>query len=303
MRLVPKKDFSNVRQIVNLSSSTKAALDPFGGGALGGLSADSESQRKRQRREISRAGARKNKQVKRKRNMMGSSSGESVPDHTIKRMRPDKAQNRVMSNGRGAAMSSGLNASHSSVPSIDPPLRATRCNASTASVPLVPTPLVSNDSGMAWTPKRYAANSMLRNVFAILKFEYARQPKKFGACVMGYDDMFLKFRDFREAVERQRQGESGAKSKVNSSASSAKSEPYSVETNDKAALGPRKKVYFVSVDVEKCFDNINLEQLMRLLQELLREDECVLKFGWCLDALVKVIFEDFDGACVDVGIL
>ena len=76
---------------------------------------------------------------------------------------------------------------------------------------------------------------------------YGRQLERFGACVMGYDDIYADMKGFRCKLDRQRN---------------------SGDT-------PSTKLYFVSVDVEKCYDNIKLDKLMELLRDLLREDELV----------------------------
>ena len=78
---------------------------------------------------------------------------------------------------------------------------------------------------------------------------YGRQPHRFGAGVMGYDEIYEKFQLFQSKIA-------------------------SVPRKAKAATKP-PKIYFVSVDVEKCYDNIKLDVLMKLLRDLLQDDEYV----------------------------
>lgn len=88
------------------------------------------------------------------------------------------------------------------------------------------------------------------NFYVCVLYRYSRQPQRFGACVMGYDDIYDKLRSFQRDVK--------------------------TETSRPGCSKRDQRYYFVSVDVEKCYDNIQLNKLMELLRELLREDEYVV---------------------------
>lgn len=80
--------------------------------------------------------------------------------------------------------------------------------------------------------KNYAPpsiNKTLKSTLEVLKYEYEQNPHKFGSGVFGYDGIYIKLCKF---LQNRRRGE---------------------------------ELYFVSVDIHKCYDNIHIGFLCRLL--------------------------------------
>lgn len=88
-------------------------------------------------------------------------------------------------------------------------------------------------------PRLVSTNTQLSNTFAVLRFEYERSPESFGAGLIGLHDFYPRYRAF---------------------------------------LGKRKnqKLYFGSVDIKHCYDNIDQQKLLAIVEHILTEDEYVV---------------------------
>ncbi|KAI2147442.1 Telomerase reverse transcriptase [Ophidiomyces ophidiicola] len=89
-------------------------------------------------------------------------------------------------------------------------------------------------------------NMLLAPVFQTLNYEKARRPALLGAAAMGgVGDMHLRLKRFREALLQRNASDGGAE----------------------------RPLYFVKLDVQACFDTIPQKRLLRLVEQLVSEDE------------------------------
>lgn len=86
-----------------------------------------------------------------------------------------------------------------------------------------------------------SVNSALQNVFHVLKLEHVREKSLKGASVFSLTDIYEKVKQF------------------------------------KSVLTADKKLYFVKVDVVKCFDTIEQSKLIEMLDHILSEPEYIIK--------------------------
>jgi telomerase reverse transcriptase len=99
------------------------------------------------------------------------------------------------------------------------------------------------DSSMLERPKKVlCTNAILRKVFEVLKYELQSKPTSFGFG-MQYDHIHSRFVDFMIKVQERRL------------------QAPSTETN----------IYFASVDIHRCFDNINQDFLFKILEGFIAE--------------------------------
>ena len=95
-----------------------------------------------------------------------------------------------------------------------------------------------------------STNAILGDVFEVLRYERDRQPHMFGAGVLGLNEVYPLYRSFLEKVRR-----ATLSSKVQSRSSAT------------------FRLYFVSVDITQCYDNVNQEHLLDILPKFLSESE------------------------------
>jgi hypothetical protein len=92
---------------------------------------------------------------------------------------------------------------------------------------------------------RLSTNQVLSDAFSVLRYEHAKNEDSFGAGMDGLHYFFPRYRELmRELQPRQ---------------------------------GPKKQLFFASVDIRRCYDNINQEHLVRVVSDLLLEDEYLLQ--------------------------
>jgi telomerase reverse transcriptase len=92
--------------------------------------------------------------------------------------------------------------------------------------------------------KPLATNSILRNTFEVLRYENLQQPEARGAGVFGVNEAYPLLRDFLQTVRNE---------------------------------SPRRQLYFASVDIEHCYDNINQHRLLDIIKKLLSEDDYLIQ--------------------------
>jgi len=90
-----------------------------------------------------------------------------------------------------------------------------------------------------------STNDILRDTFEALKYEHGRNKDLFGAGILGLHEFHSRFRNFVSAI----------KSKAGISA---------------------PKLYFASVDVRHCYDNIDQDRLLEIVVELLTENDYMI---------------------------
>jgi telomerase reverse transcriptase len=95
-------------------------------------------------------------------------------------------------------------------------------------------------------PRTYlSTNAALRDAFAVLTYEYSRNPTAYGAGLRGLHEFHGRYRQFLSKLK-----ENGL---------------------------VKKSVYFVSVDIRQCYDNIQQEYLLELLDKLLKEQDYLIQ--------------------------
>lgn len=97
------------------------------------------------------------------------------------------------------------------------------------------------DTSEFWAHR--SINSALQDSFDVLTQEYKEQPSLFGIGVAGISELHKRLIAFMEDLR----------------------------------CSASKKLYFVSVDIHKCFDNINQDYLLSLLDEIFRRDEYIIQ--------------------------
>jgi hypothetical protein len=97
--------------------------------------------------------------------------------------------------------------------------------------------------------ERYIAsmstNSVLADTFAVLSYEHSKKEDTYGAGLPGLSHLYSRY---RRSVEKHRPREPGA-----------------------------KKMYFGSVDIRHCYDNIDQEHLLTIVSGLLTEDDYLIQ--------------------------
>lgn len=95
-----------------------------------------------------------------------------------------------------------------------------------------------------------STNAILRNVFEILRYERERNPELFGSGVFGLNEVYPEYKHFLEMFRASNSSSSGS------------------------ALN---RLYFASVDIKHCYDNIVQKHLLDLLPKLLGEEEYLIQ--------------------------
>lgn len=89
-----------------------------------------------------------------------------------------------------------------------------------------------------------SVNSKLKNIFSALIYEKTKRPEIMARSVLGLGDIYEKFIPFVQNYKKYHKGE---------------------------------KLYFVSLDIQRCFDNINQSTLIESLQAAFSEDEYLIR--------------------------
>jgi hypothetical protein len=92
-----------------------------------------------------------------------------------------------------------------------------------------------------------STNERLRSVFDVLRYEHGRKPLCFGAGLDGLLDLYPRYRRFVGSLKQ---------------ASSASRAP---------------KLYFASVDIQKCYDTINQDHLLDVTKQQLSQEEYLIQ--------------------------
>ena len=101
-----------------------------------------------------------------------------------------------------------------------------------------------------WQDPFQSTNTILRDSFEALKYEHGKKPELFGAGVTGLHEFYPRFLQFVQSVKNAK-----------------KSTHSSVEL---------PKLYFASVDVRHCYDNIDQDRLLDIVVDILSEDEYMI---------------------------
>ncbi len=95
---------------------------------------------------------------------------------------------------------------------------------------------------------KLCTNSTLKQTLDVLKFEYSLNPSRFGVGVLGFHRIFHKISSFVQELKR-----------VSST------------------QGIDTPLYFSSVDIHKCYDNINQDHLFDIIKEVMTEDNYLIQ--------------------------
>jgi telomerase reverse transcriptase len=95
-----------------------------------------------------------------------------------------------------------------------------------------------------------STNTTLANTFQVLRYEYERKPETFGAGQAGLNGVFPIFKSFLSKVR-------------------CKQKPWSKKT--------KKQLYFVSVDIQKCYDNVNQARLHQIINDIVHDDQYLIQ--------------------------
>ena len=95
-----------------------------------------------------------------------------------------------------------------------------------------------------------STNMMLRNVFEILRYERERHPSLFGSAVFGLNEVYPRYKCFLETLR---------------------------SLNTLSYGQPLPRLYFTSVDIKHCYDNIVQKHLLDILPKLLDEEEYLIQ--------------------------
>jgi hypothetical protein len=106
------------------------------------------------------------------------------------------------------------------------------------------------------------SNNGLYNCFHVLKHIYNQKPSLGGFGVFGLDEVHEKFRRFKQNLSNDKENVLQNKSNVSNIISENFEE---------------QKYYFASIDLEKCYDNVNTNMLYDLLKSLLISDSSDLE--------------------------
>ncbi|KAI2499011.1 Telomerase ribonucleoprotein complex - RNA binding domain [Fragilaria crotonensis] len=95
-----------------------------------------------------------------------------------------------------------------------------------------------------------STNTTLSNTFQVLRHEYERNPETFGAGQAGLNGVYPILKSFLSRVR-------------------CKQKPWSKKTT--------KKLYFVSVDIQKCYDNVNQVRLLEIINDIVHHDQYLIQ--------------------------
>ena len=116
----------------------------------------------------------------------------------------------------------------------------------------------------AWNARFQSTNAVLNRAFCVLKYEHGLSPDKFGAGISGLNEIFPLLLNFLHDL---RHYNSKAKCRIPNATTS--------ETKCTVVDGVKNKtkLYFASVDIHRCYDNIDQTYLYNLVEMLMSENE------------------------------
>ena len=100
---------------------------------------------------------------------------------------------------------------------------------------------------LAHASRQLSTNAMLGDAFAVLSYEYQRQKHTFGSGLMGLHHFYPRYRQFLQEWK-----ESSSNSNNNHHQQSSPSRP---------------RLFFGSVDIRHCYDNIDQDHLLQLVEQ------------------------------------
>jgi hypothetical protein len=95
-----------------------------------------------------------------------------------------------------------------------------------------------------------STNTKLANTLEVLRHEYMQKQELFGAGQSGVNRIYPILRSFLAKVRDDK-------------------EPWNKQT--------KQKLYFASVDIEKCYDNVNQEYLLKIIEDVMQEDQYLIQ--------------------------
>ena len=111
-------------------------------------------------------------------------------------------------------------------------------------------------------------NNELRSLHLALQYEYSLSPQVLGVTVSTKDEIYEKWRRFAEVCKSTNNTPNCGliSSSIDISASNFKSDRQQIP-----------KLYALSLDIKRCFDTLPQDRLIRLTEDLLKEDSYVVK--------------------------
>lgn len=129
------------------------------------------------------------------------------------------------------------------------------------------TPYTNNAEEGEWADQFKSANEILRDTFSVLSYEHQRKPHLFGAGILGLHEFYPRYRNFL-TTWRHRQKHSNPDLDLT-------------------------KLYFASVDIRHCYDNIDQGHLLKIVEDNLSEDDYIIQgysvmyFSRSMDTVVR----------------
>ena len=112
--------------------------------------------------------------------------------------------------------------------------------------------------------KFQSTNHILEKTFHVLKYERSEKPKTFGAGIYGLNDLMPILSDFLAKVRSEN------------------------PSGDRKGLANGTQLYFASVDIKHCYDNINQAHMLSILSEILSHDDYLIQKHTVLHPLASV---------------
>jgi telomerase reverse transcriptase len=95
-----------------------------------------------------------------------------------------------------------------------------------------------------------STNKKLASAFQVVRYEYERNPALFGAGKAGLNDIYHVFKSFLSDIRLKKQ-------------------PWKKKTD--------KKLFIVSVDIQKCYDNVHQGYLQTIMEDVFQEDHYLIQ--------------------------
>jgi telomerase reverse transcriptase len=109
-------------------------------------------------------------------------------------------------------------------------------------------------TGRRMSTRFCSTNAILGDVFAVLRHERDRHPHLFGAGVFGLNEVYPQYRRFLEKFRRS-----------------------CLSSETQSNISTTFQLYFASVDIKQCYDNINQKHLLDILPKLVSEGEYLIQ--------------------------
>lgn len=97
-------------------------------------------------------------------------------------------------------------------------------------------------------------NTVLNDIFEILKYEYLQKPELFGCGLFGLHYFYDRYRQFIVKLKN-----------------------YDITQKDMNQSTFQNQLFFASVDIQHCYDNIDQEHLLKIIDKLLSHDEYMIQ--------------------------